>query len=437
MFHSKKRVFTGAALAAGTALILAGCASGGSAPDAAATFDPNEKVTLDFAFWGNDVRGDLYNQAIEAFNEEYPNITVNSTFLAWDEYWEKRQTEAAGKNLPDVFQMDMTYVRQYSENGLLADLSPYLGSIIATDGYEENVLNIAKVGDAVAGMPVSTNALGMFENPTLADEVGIAPFGGGSWDDYIDWLYDARDAADAGGLEVWGGSNPTGFIQTFELALRSEGKAVFNEDGEIGFTKEDLADFWNQGTPLIEDGVVIPQQRIEELAPLTGFDSAKQLSEITWDNFGAGYLANLGEAYPELDLVAPPVFKEGAKDLYLKAGMLLSAAQTSDHPQAAATFIDFMVNSPEAGAIFGTNRGLPASSTQRDGVELDATAQQILDYEASIADRLGDPPPVPIIGYGSVEAKFKELGQELGFGTITVDDAVDQLFTEIDVILNQ
>jgi multiple sugar transport system substrate-binding protein len=277
----------------------------------------------------------------------------------------------------------------------------------------------------------------MFENPTLIEEVGVEPFGGGDWDDYDDWLRTAREAAEESGIEAWGGSNPTGFIQTFELALRSDGKSLFTEDGEVGFTKEELAEFWDRGVELRDEDVVTPQQRLEELSPMSGFDAAKQLTEITWDNFGAGYLANLGAAYPEVDLVAPPVTEEGAKDLYMKAGMLMSGAATTEHPEAAATFIDFMANSPEVGAIFGTNRGMPASETQRDGIEVDAIAQQILDYEESIADRLGDPPPVPIVGYGSIEAKFKALGQELGFGTVTVDDAVDQLFAEIDVILNQ
>ena len=437
MFHSKKRAFAGVALAAGAALVLAGCASGESAPGAAATFDPDEEVTLDFAFWGNDVRAEMYNEAIAVFNEEYPNITVNPTFLAWDGYWEKRQTEAAGKNLPDVFQMDMTYVRQYSDNGLILDLTPYVGGLIATDGYDESVLDIASINDTIAGMPVSTNAIGMFENVVLTDEVGVEPFPGGDWEAYDEWLYEARDAAEAAGLDVWGGADPTGFIQPFELALRSQGKSVFTEDGEVGFTKDDLADFWNRGGSLREDGVVTPQQRIAEVAPMGAFDSASALTEIVWDNFGAPYLANLGEAYPDLNLVAPPVTKEGAKDLYKKAGMLLSGAASTDHPEAAAAFIDFLVNSPEVGAIFGTNRGMPASQSQLDGVELDKTAQQIIDYEESIADRVGDAPPVPVVGYGSVEAKFKALGQELGFGTITVDEAVDQLFTEIDVILNQ
>jgi multiple sugar transport system substrate-binding protein len=432
----KKTAIAAAAVVTALGLALSGCA--GSAPgEAAATYDPDEEVTLDFAFWGNDVRAEMYNEAIAAFNEEYPNITVNSTFLAWDEYWEKRQTEAAGKNLPDVFQMDMTYVRQYSENGLLLDLTPYVGDIIATDGYDESVLDIASINDTIAGMPVSTNAIGMFENVVLTDQVGVEPFAGGDWEAYDEWLYEARDAAEAAGLEVWGGADPTGFIQPFELVLRSEGKSVFTEEGQVGFTKEDLADFWNRGGGLREDGVVTPQQRIQEVSPKGAFDSAQALTEIVWDNFGAPYLANLGDAYPDLNLVAPPVTQEGAKDLYKKAGMLISAAASTEHPEAAALFTDFLVNSPEAGAIFGTNRGMPASQTQLEGVELDETAQQIIDYEESIADRIGDAPPVPIVGYGSVEAKFKALGQELGFGTITVDDAVDQLFAEIDVIINQ
>lgn len=434
MFHSTRRAFAGIALAASAALVLASCAS--TAPEAAATFDPDEEVALDFAFWGNDVRAELYNEAFAVFNEKFPNITVNPTFLSWDEYWEKRQTEAAGKNLPDVFQMDITYVRQYSENGLLLDLTPYLGGIISTDGYEDSVLDIAKVGDATAGIPVSTNALGMFENPLLTEKVGIESFDGGDWADYDAWIADATAAATAAGVEAWGANDPTGFIQSFELVLRSEGKSLFTEDGEVGFTKEDLAAFWNRGAPLRDADLVTPQQRLAELVPLGGFDAGIQLTEITWDSFGAGYLANLGEG-SEVDLVAPPVTEEGAKDLYKKAGMLMSGAAGSDNPEAAAAFIDFMVNSPEVGAIFGTNRGMPASSTQRDGVEINEVAQQVVDYEESIADRLGTPPPVPIVGYGSVEAEFKALGQELGFGTLTVDEAVDRLFAEIDVILNQ
>jgi multiple sugar transport system substrate-binding protein len=430
---SKKRVGTTLALMTGAALVLAGCAGGDSSggSDAAPTFDPDEEVTLDLAFWGNDVRADLYNEAIAAFNEEYPNITVNASFLAFPEFWEKRQTEAAGGNLPDVMQFDYSYLRQYSENNLLLDLDPYLGNIIETDPLPENILSIGVVNDVTTGIATSTNAWGLFTNPVPLEQAGVENFEGGSWEDYTDWMGEITDAS---GGAYWGGVDYTGRIQNFELQLRAEGGNLFNEDGTPGFDEERLAEFWESGQP-VRDGIGIPQQRAEEVLPLSPFDTALTASELTWDNFGSGYLGNLGEGYTELNLVAPPVTEEGAKDLYLKPSMLHSISANTDHPAAAATLVNFLVNSPESGEIFGTNRGLPASETALAAADLDPLSQQVKDYEASIADRLGDAPPVPIVGYGSLEEKFRLLGTELNFGTITVDDAVAQFFTEMDVAL--
>jgi multiple sugar transport system substrate-binding protein len=434
MFNIRKRrmAAAAAAIAASAALVLTGCSGGSGGSEAAATYDPDEKVTLNLAFWGNDVRAALYDEAIAAFNEEYPNITVNSSFLGFPEFWEKRQTEAAGGGLPDVMQFDYSYLRQYSENGLLLDLEPYLGNIIDTEPLADNILQIGVVDGETTGIPTSTNAWGLYTNPKLLEQVGVEEFEGGSWEDYSDWM---GEVSKAGAGAVWGGTDYTGRIQNFEIQQRAKGEDLFTEDGEPNFTEKDLTAFWEQGEDVRAN--TIPQQRLEEVYPLSGFDTALGASELTWDNFGAGYLGNLGEGYTELGLVAPPVTEEGAKDLYLKPSMLHSIASTTKHPEAAATLVNFLVNSPEAGKIFGTNRGLPASETMLEGAELDPLGQQISDYEASIADRLGDAPPVPIVGYGSLEEKFRQLGQELGFGTLTVDEAVEQFFNEMDVVLNQ
>jgi len=431
-FRSRFTPYIAVAAVAATATLFAGCAGGGGSPDPAKPADPDEKVTLDFAFWGNDVRAELYSQVIDAFEAEHKNITVNESFLGFPEFWEKRQTEAAGGGLPDVMQFDYSYLRQYSENGLLLDLTPYLGEAIQTDPLKESVLDIGKVADGQFAIPISTNAWGMYTNPKLLETAGVEEFAGGSWDDYTEWMASVTEAS---GGTVFGGTDYTGRIQNFEIQLRSHDKFLFSEDGELGFTEDDLKAFWEEGEKVRETGVV-GAQKLEEIYPLSAFDAAITASELTWDNFGGGYLGNLGEGYTELGLVAPPVTVEGAKDLYQKPSMLHAASANTEHPAEAAMLIDFLVNSPESGEIFGTNRGLPASETALSGANLEGLDAQIQEYEASIADRLGDAPPVPIVGYGTIEEEFRLIGQELGHGTLSVDDAVKRLFDKIDVTLN-
>src|SRR6478735_4470655 len=260
MFTRRKKTAAGATAAvAAFGLALTGCAGSAPAADTAPTYDPDEKVTLDFAFWGNDVRAELYDEVLDAFHEEHPNITVNTSFLGFPEYWEKRQTEAAGGNLPDVMQFDYSYLRQYSENGLLLDLDPYLGNIIDTEPLAENILGIGVVADTTYGIPTSTNAWGLYTNPKLLESAGVEEFPGGSWEDYSDWMGEITDAS---GGAFYGGTDYTGRIQNFELQLRSEGSYLFSEDGEPGFDEERLTEFWESGADA-RDGIVIPQQRLE------------------------------------------------------------------------------------------------------------------------------------------------------------------------------
>ena len=95
-------------------------------------------------------------------------------------------------------------------------------------------------------------------------------FEGGDWEDYTDWLGEVTDGS---GGAFYGGTDFTGRIQNFEIQLRSEGSYLFSEDGEPGFDEERLTEFWESGAD-IRDGIGIPQQRLEEVFPKAGFDTA-------------------------------------------------------------------------------------------------------------------------------------------------------------------
>ncbi|WP_432488950.1 hypothetical protein [Kineococcus sp. SYSU DK018] len=62
---------------------------------------------------------------------------------------------------------------------------------------------------------------------------------------------------------------------------------------------------------------------------------------------------------------------------------------------------------------------------------------QIVAYEESIADELGESPaPLPI-GFGTLETNFKRLGEDINYGRLTVDEAVDQWFAEAESAMQQ
>lgn len=414
------------ALAAATALVLSGC-SGGGASDADA-YDPDEEVTLTFTWWGNDDRAQRYQQLIDAFEEEHPNITIEGQFSDFPSYWEKRKTEAAGGGLPDVWQFSDSYLREYAEPGLLLDLET-VSDYIDFDSFDDGLRSTGQLEGTQYSLPTGYSAWALFLNDGLVEQAGVDPYEGGtSYDDYAEWVASVTEAT---GGAVYGGTDLTQRIQNFENVLRADGKNLYTDDGELGFTEDELRDFWESGEAARK--ATIPQQRLEEITPKSGFGAGLTASEASWSNFLGGYIADSGAAH--VSLVAPPTTDPDAKDLYRQAGLQVAISAKTEHPEAAALWLDFVVNSEEAGKIFGTTLGFPASETKLAGTTLEGVDAQVADYLDSVADRIGEAPPVPVAGYGSLEQTFWDLGKEIGLGTLSVDDAVTEFFQEAGVIL--
>ena len=424
--NGRRRLLAAAAITGAAALALTGCASGGSE---ASGYDPEEEVTLNFTWWGNDDRAQRYQQLIDAFEAEHPNITIDGTFTDFPSYWEKRKTEAAGGGLPDVWQFSDSYLREYAEPGLLLDLDE-VADYIDFDAFDDGLKSTGQLEGTQYSLPTGYSAWAIFLNDALIEQAGVEPYEGGtSYEEYTEWMASVTEAT---GGAVFGGTDITQRIQTFENVLRAQGDNLYTDEGELGFTEDQLREFWESGADA-RDGVTIPQQKLEEISPISGFGANLTASEGSWSNFLGGYLADSGAA--SITMVAPPTDEPDGQDLYRQAGLQVAISADTEHPEAAALWLDFVVNSEEAGEIFGTTLGFPASETKLAGATLEGADAQVAEYLESVADRIGDAPPVPVVGYGSLEQTFWDLGKEIGLGTLSVDDAVEQFFGEAEVIL--
>ncbi|WP_166845238.1 ABC transporter substrate-binding protein [Isoptericola sp. BMS4] len=423
-----RRALVAGSSALAVALLTAAC-SGGTPSGTAASFDPDEEVTLTVAWWGDDDRAARYTEALDLFTEQHPNVTIQRSFVAFDDYWTARATEAAGSSLPDVMQFDSSFLREYAGTGQLLDVSPYLGDEIDTSQLADELIDSGRIGDAVYAVPTATNTFASFYNPAVVEELGMEPPSEAyTWDELADWVAKASTAGADGDPVLYGSNDYTGVFWAFLQHLVQEGVTPFTDDGQLGFTREDMAAWLHTGDDLRSGGSFFPVQRQQQLAPEGGFTVNEQALEMSWDNFLAGYVASSGT--DDITMLPVPSGSDGEKHMFARTFQMAASAHT-EHPAAVAELLDFLVNEPEVGRIFGTSKGVPATQAQRDAMEIEpgSVDERVVAYEEEYADQITEPAPVPVEGFGALEAEFKRLGEELAYGNVTVDEFVEQWFS--------
>jgi multiple sugar transport system substrate-binding protein len=424
-----------ALVAAGTALALAACGSGGGGSDSSGgSGDGSGEIT--FTWWGNEERAAQFEEAIGLFEEQNPDIDVVRNFNSWSDYWTARNTEAAGRALPDVVMMDVGYLGQYAQKGLFLDLTDYQGDTLDTSGFTDTLLGSGQVDGQLVGVPLGSGVWSMMYNKDLLDGLGIDyPTEEMDWDEFQAWSAEVNAAGASVSPAQYGADDFTGSLPSFMYHLMQDGSEVFTEDGQPDFTEQDVVDFLETGTDSRTDGTFFPIERSMALAPVGGFGSGEV---ATWFNWSTTLTQGMTDTGTEnLGMITPPL-EPGADSHVLseKASMLLTVAQNSKNPDAAVALVDFLANSPEVAAIFGTSLGTPATDVRREAVDKSAADEVIDAYLTHVADQVTVSYPLLPTGYGSVEAKWVELHEQLRYGQIDEEEFASTLFSEMDLALN-
>ena len=112
------------ATTAATTAAAAEAEDSGDTAEGETTAAAGEGTNLIMTWWGNQVRNERTQNALNLYMEQNPGVTIDGQFSEWADYWNKLATNAAGNALPDIIQMDYMYVDQYVKSGLLLDLTP-------------------------------------------------------------------------------------------------------------------------------------------------------------------------------------------------------------------------------------------------------------------------------------------------------------------------
>ncbi|BCL13788.1 extracellular solute-binding protein [Micromonospora sagamiensis] len=80
-------------------------------------------VELSVFWWGSARRAQLTEQALRLYSDRNPQVTFRVTWQGLDGYYERLATQAVGGNVPDLFQIDDTFLTEYARRDILLDLS--------------------------------------------------------------------------------------------------------------------------------------------------------------------------------------------------------------------------------------------------------------------------------------------------------------------------
>ena len=122
-----------------------------------------EREFLRFTGGGAAVRNDLTQKAIDLYMEINPDVQINAQFADWTGYWDKLSAMAAGGNMPDVVQMDYSYIEQYVAAGLLEGLSKYIESgALDTSKIPQSIIESGSVDGECYALSLGTNTTAIF-----------------------------------------------------------------------------------------------------------------------------------------------------------------------------------------------------------------------------------------------------------------------------------
>jgi multiple sugar transport system substrate-binding protein len=425
-----RRHFLGLTGAGLTAAALGGCGGSGSGDDAA---------TLQMTWWGSTDRHKRTQAALAAFHKEHPHIQVRTQFSGWDGYWEKLATQTAGGNLPDLIQMDYSYIGEYARRGALRPLDDLVPKVIDLGDFSPDTLAGGKIYNKLYGVNAGLNSMALVVNTALAGEIGVeVPDNTMTWADFATFAKQVGAKAPAG---VFGAEHGASDAAALECFLRQRGKALFTPDGALGFGATDLTEwftYWDdlrraKGTPPadIQASAVgdVQNSLVARKKTVADFAHSNQLS--AYANILKEGLAL--RMYPQ----GPSGSKPGQ---YLKPSMLLSVSAKSKYVNQTATLLDALLTDTRIAATLGSERGIPPSTSVRAALKpkADPVERLTYDYIDMVSGKVGPLPPAYPLGAGEVTNKILTFASDqVGFGKASIDASVARFLEDANRALKK
>ncbi len=402
--------------------------------------DGSKEIVLRFLWWGSDSRHKATLDAIKLFEEKNPGIKIKAEYGGTDGYFQKLSTQLTGNTAPDIMQVDYIWLFNFSKSGDgFYDINQ-LKDEFNLANYSEEDLSYTTINGKLNAIPVGMNGRAFFFNKSLYERAGIEiPK---TFDELLaaDKILKQKMGPNVKSLDIVTSDSGAMFFVEYYVEQKY-GKPLINTDNKVGVTKEELAEAFKFYKILADSGAVISAK------DRAGAGNYPDDQNPLWINGELGGVLNwntmigaYGDMLKKGDTMVAGDFLTGIgdnKSAYLKVNMTLAINKNTKHPKEAAKFLNFLLSDPEAAKILGTVRGIPLNKSAYAELEKEGLTTGPVAEGLTKALNFAGPKKSPYIE----DERTRQLGlvitQKLDYNEITPEQAGEQMYTELEKLLEQ
>lgn len=406
-------------------LVLAAC-SGDSITDDASNEENDEgaknaeqqkDVTIWFYYTGK--QQELFLEALDEYNNAQDVYEVKGEYVPFPDIKKQLSVGLAGGTLPDMVQMDVVDNAAFAEQGVLEDITSLVEEWGEADSFYEGPLQSVTYNDGYYGLPVGSNALGLFYNVDMFEEAGVEP--PATWDELIKTAELLTDS-DQKGFAISAVKSEEGAFQFYPF-LRSAGAEYTELSSDEAVKSLELL------TQLKEDGSMgsdVVNATQDDLARQFGQEKLAMMVNGPWN------IERLKEENPDLNFAITQIPKDEQFASALGGENLVIIKDSN--VEGAFDFLTWFLEADRTETFSAETAVFPARKDALENSDFWSDDQHLSGFVPimDVADPRGPSPQWP-----EISEAIQIALQEALTGTKTPAEALDDAQQKVDKILNQ
>lgn len=420
----KKLVTLGLALTM-TVTMFAGCGK----KDDGKTKDGKTKLVM--ALWDEE-QNKVMKEMIKVYEEENPDVTVETQLTTWAEYWTKLEASITGGEAADIVWVNALKAVGYAEDGVLMDLTEAVADLDVENNFPQALVDGYTFDGKLYAVPKDFDTNGLFYNKELFDKAGVEY----PTDDWT--MEDLKEAAVKLQAGLGDGEYPIAAAYnsgqtTYEGSVHANGGYILNEDKtETGWDDPKTVEAVQAWYDLVKEGISPTSEQMADTLPDAMFEGGK-LAMLMAGNYMISTFEQNEVINGKFDVVRRPSFNGKKTDIINGLGYAINAATKNE--EEAVKFLNWL-GGEEAMKLQG--QGGTVISARNDAQHYFAETRPELNLDIFTMDLDEDKmlePRVPY--YSDLMTVQREILAEVWAGNITLEEGTSQIAEKWQAVLDE